>query len=92
MSEYIEIDADLGDDGIILVQTNLRLTPDGVEETYHSTTAIEEGSPIAQALSSIMGIESLTMRNGEMTITTHPGADWHAVIAEVTAALKDFFL
>lgn len=92
MSEYIEIEADLGDNRIILVQTNLQLTPEGAEEIYHSTAEIEEGSPVAQALSAIVGIESLTMRNGEMLIATHPEADWHAVIAEVTAALKDFFL
>lgn len=92
MSEYIEIDTELGDDGVILIHTNLRLTPEDVEEHYLSTAELEEGSPVAQTLAAIEGIESLIMYDGEMTIRTQPGADWHAVIAEVTTALKDFFL
>ena len=31
------------------------------------------------------------MSEGEMTITTLPDADWHAIIADVTAALSGFF-
>lgn len=92
MSEYIDIDAELGDDGIIVIRTNLRLTPDNIEECYNSTTELEEGSPVAQALANIEGIDTLAMRDGEITITKLPEADWHSVIADVTAALKDFFL
>lgn len=92
MSEYIDIDAELGDDGIIIFHTNLRLTAEKFEEFYNSTTELEEGSPVAQALADIEGIDTLAMRDGEITITMRPEADWHGVVADVTAALKDFFL
>ena len=92
MSEYIEIDAELGDDGAIRFYTNLRLTAEGDEERYTSIAEMEVGSPVAQALAVIEGIETLTMSNGEIVLTVPPATDWHAVIADVTAALKEFFL
>jgi len=92
MSEYIEIEADIGDGGEIVFHTNLRLTAAERAENYESIAALEEGSPVAQALSGVAGIATLAMENSRITITTLPDADWHALIADVTAALKDFFL
>lgn len=92
MSEYIEIDAELVDGGIILIHTNLKLTAEGASEQYASAADLEEGSPVANALSSIEGIDTLAMNDGEIIITAAPDADWHTIIADVSAALKDFFL
>ncbi len=92
MSEYIEIEADIGDGGEIVFHTNLRLTAAERPERYESAAALEEGSPVAQALAGVSGIATLTMDGGRITVTTLPDADWHALIADATAALKDFFL
>jgi len=92
MSEYIEIETEMGEDDTKMnVYTNLALSEQGVEQ-YNSLTEMEEGSPVAQALSVIDGIMSLQLNGGEMLITRHPDAEWHAIIADVSAALKDFFL
>jgi hypothetical protein len=32
------------------------------------------------------------MNGGELVVTVAPGVDWHVVAADVTAALKEFFL
>ncbi len=92
MSEYIEIEAELGDAGIILFHTNLRLTTEGRAEVYGSANELDEGSPVAQALAAVGGIETVEMEGGELAITGRDDADWHSLIADVTAALKDFFL
>ncbi len=92
MSEYIEIDAELSDDGAIWLHTNLKLTAAGDEEAYDSRAEMETGSPVAQALAVVEGIAGLTMRDGEIALTVEDDADWHAVIADATAALKEFFL
>lgn len=92
MSEYIDIEAELGDGSELLFHTNLKLTAAGVIEAYSSVEEMEIGSPVAQALSAIDGIASLAMEGGEISIGTQSEADWHAIIADVTAALKDFFL
>jgi hypothetical protein len=91
MSEYMEIESEL-DDGAIIFTTNLPLTAEGHEETYVSAALLEEGSPVAQALSLVPGIVALTMRGGQLTLTPAPDADYHALAADVTAALKEFFL
>ena len=41
MSEYIEIDAEMDDDGAIVFATNLALTAEGREEQYDSAAALE---------------------------------------------------
>ncbi|MBP6016852.1 MAG: NifU N-terminal domain-containing protein [Candidatus Promineofilum sp.] len=92
MSEYIDIETELGDNGMVMFRTNLKLTAAGGQEFYASADELEEGSPVAQALAVVTGIENVTISEGQMTIGTLPDADWHAVIADVTAALKDFFL
>lgn len=92
MSEYIEIETETGDDGMILFHTNLALTAEGREEVYETRAALDEGSPVAQALSVVAGIEAATMSGGELAVAASPETDWHTLIADVTAALKDFFL
>ncbi len=92
MSEYIEIETELSDDGQRMhFYTNLTLT-DQDQETYHSLDEMEEGSPLAQALSVIPGIAHLTIAGSDMTLAKEPDTDWYAIVADVSAAVKDFFL
>ncbi len=92
MSEYIEIETEFGDDGrSLFVTTNLSLT-DGTIENYASLEEMAEGSPLAQALSVIDGIEHLTINGRTMTLIRDPEAPWHHLVADISAALKDFFL
>ena len=92
MSEYIDIEIEIGDDGRhIYMYTNLKLADDG-PETYASAEALEEGSPVAQTLAAIEGITQLHIEAGELIITPDPEAATHTIIADVSAALKDFFL
>jgi len=92
MSEYIEIEAELSDDGRHLnITTNLTLA-EGEPENYASTADMEVGSPVAQALAVIEGIATLQIDGRDLTITRAPDTDWHIIVADVSAALKDFFL
>jgi hypothetical protein len=92
MSEYIEIETETSDDRMeIHFLTNLPLT-EGDKEFYDSAAALEEGTPVAQALAPVPGIARLRISGNELFITPQPDADWHAIVADVTAALKDFFL
>ncbi len=92
MSEYIEIEAELDDEGEIRFVTNLKLTAEGRPEMYRSVAEMEEGSPVAQALAVVAGIETLSLDGGRLTLTSWPDADWHAIITDVKAALTEFFL
>jgi hypothetical protein len=92
MSEYIEIETERSDDGhVMYFYTNLRLTEDG-GESYESVEMMEEGSPIAQALSLVEGIVHLRIEDSELVITRDPEVPWHAIVADVSAVIKDFFL
>ena len=92
MSEYMEIETEIDDDGLTMhISTNLRLT-DGEPEEYDSLAAMEEGSPVAQALSVIDGIAHLTIDGQNMTLVRDPDAPWHSLVGDISAALKDFFL
>ncbi len=93
MSEYIEIDAELDEDGrTIVFQTNLSLSAgDGVER-YASSAELAEGSPVAQALAGVDGIDLVEIAGDLLLVACDASADWHAVAADVSAALKDFFL
>ena len=44
MSEYIDIETELGDDGVVLFHTNLKLTAAGRREFYASADELAEGS------------------------------------------------
>jgi len=92
MSEYIKIEAETDDDeSIMYVYTNQKLA-EGTAEKYESVEAMEEGSPIAQALSLIQGIISLRIEAGDLAITRDPGSPWHSIEGDVSAVLKEFFL
>lgn len=92
MSEYIEIETELSDDSDeMYFYTNLTLAA-GELETYESPEAMEEGSPVAQALALLEGIARLQIEGSEMTLTRDPEFPWHIIVADVSAALKDFFL
>ncbi len=92
MSEYIEIDSEMSDDGTqVTVYTNLTLAVDG-DEVYPTREAMEEGSAVAQALSVVEGIEDLTLGRDTLIVTLTPDAAWHGVVEDISAVLKDFFL
>ena len=92
MSEYIEIESELSDDGEeIFIYTNLRLGDRG-SEAYDTLSAMEEGSPLAQTLAPIEGIVQLRIEDMELIIGRDPDVEWTIIVEEVSAALKDFFL
>jgi hypothetical protein len=92
MSEYIEIESELNDDGSVMyVYTNLTLS-DEAKEQYSSPEEMAEGSPIAQALAVIDGLASLHIENSDMSITRRLEVEWHMIINDVAAVIKDFFL
>lgn len=92
MSEYIEITTEMSEDGAAVhFFTNLRLA-DQDEEIYASVPDMEEGSPLAQALAMIPGLARIHIRGDELTAWRAPEAAWHALVEDVTAVLKEFFL
>ncbi len=92
MSEYIEIQTEILDTAdTIRFHTNLRLTPEGREE-YGSVAEMEEGSPVAQLLSGVEGIMTCSLDGGDIVIRRDPETEWHNLVADVAAALKEFFL
>jgi hypothetical protein len=92
MSEYMEIETELSDDGSqMFFYTNLKLA-EGEAELYESAKEMEEGSAVAQALAVVGGIEMLFIDGRDLTISRDPDVDWHVIVADVSAALKDFFL
>lgn len=92
MSEYIEIESEsTADPAQILIHTNLVLTPEG-EENYPSVSEMEEGSPLAQMLSAVFGLESLRISGNELVITCDPDVPRHIIIADISAVIKEFFL
>ena len=92
MSEYIEIETEMSDDGSqMFFYTNLNLT-EGAAEIYDSVSDMEEGSPVAQALAVVAGIKRLEIDGRDLTIIRDPDFAWHIIVADISAALKDFFL
>jgi hypothetical protein len=92
MSEYIEIETESSDDErVMYVYTNLRLSEEE-SESYESVELMEEGSPFAQALSLVEGIVQLQIKGSELVITRDLEVPWHALMADVSAIIKDFFL
>jgi hypothetical protein len=92
MSEYIEISTEDGEDSDSLyIMTNLRLTEGEIEE-YDSQKALELGSPVAQALSAVSGLRFIRLEDNEIYVQRESGTDWYAVVEDITAVLKDFFL
>lgn len=92
MSEYIEIKTELSDESDELhLFTNLMLADEEIEN-YDSIAAMEEGSPVAQALALIGGIAKLRIQGQDLVVVREPETPWYAIVAEISAALKDFFL
>lgn len=92
MSEYITINTEATDDeDILIVQTNQRLTLED-EEVYLDAAHGEEGSPLAQTLFAIDGLQALTIEDQHLVIRRDPTVEWYVLIDEISAALKDFFL
>jgi len=92
MSEYIEIETEMSDDGLqMFFFTNLNLA-EADSEYYQSKAEMEEGSAVAQALAVVAGIMELFIDGRDLTVTREPEIEWHVIVADVSAALKDFFL
>jgi hypothetical protein len=92
MSEYIEIETEIDDDDLTMrLNTNLKLAEEGAE-IYDSPEAMEEGSPVAQALAPIDGLRRLTIEGRHLVVIRDADAPWHNIVSDISAALKDFFL
>jgi hypothetical protein len=53
---------------------------------------MEEGSPLAQTLAMIPGLTRLRIAGQELVVWREPDVPWYALIEDITAVLKDFFL
>ena len=92
MSEYIEIESESTDNpSVMIVHTNLALSVAGPER-YVSVDSMEEGSAVAQALAMIEGIVTLQIAAHDLVVEYDDETPWHNIEAEISAALKDFFL
>jgi hypothetical protein len=92
MSEYVEIETETGDEpGSIIVTTNVRLS-EGQVERYDSVAALEVGSPLAQALAYVPGIRRLHLGEYEIVVWHDPAMPTHVIVADISAAIRDFFL
>ncbi len=92
MSEYIAVEVEPTDhpDCMRLV-TNLNLTPNG-PESYPNREEGDQGSPLAQTLFGIDSLAALDMDAGGLIVWREPDAEWPALIDDITAALRDFYL
>lgn len=92
MSEYITIEAEYSDDpDEVRLITNLRLAQ-GEPESYASREQGDLGSPLAQTLFGIDGLQAVQIESGTLTVRRAAGTEWHTLIDEISIALKDFFL
>ncbi|MDA0243239.1 MAG: hypothetical protein OT477_07470 [Chloroflexi bacterium] len=95
MSEYMEFEVELDEDDptVVYMTTNLRLTVDGITETYGSPEEMMVGSAVAQALgAAVIGLRQLTITPHALTLGRDLETAEHALVADVSAVLKDFFL
>ncbi|MDJ0753840.1 MAG: hypothetical protein QNJ45_10005 [Ardenticatenaceae bacterium] len=95
MSEYMEIETEIDDEfpDHIYFYTNMPLTrPDAPAERYESAEEMAEGSALAQALTAVEGVLTLELEGTEMTVIRDLEAPEHAIVADISAVLKDFFL
>ncbi len=92
MSEYTSINTEATDDpDVLIILTNQQLTLED-EEVYLDASFGEEGSPLAQALFAIEGLDALTIEGKDLIVKRNPAVAWHILVDEISAALKDFFL
>ena len=93
MSEYVDIQAEGTDDPeVVWITTNVQLASGTEVEIYESPEEGDDGSALAQALFEIPGLAGLRLDGTEMFIRREPGVEWPALIADVSDALRDFFL
>ena len=94
MPEYIRItpEYDPDDELVAALVTNLNLAYAGEEEYYGNPTEGEEGSPLAQLMFLVDGIEALTITENTLIIRRNPDVDWYVLIDEISTAIKDFYL
>lgn len=92
MSEYIKIEQDETDDpNIVSLEVNVPLAIEG-REVYASAEAMQSGSPLADAISIIVGITHLIIDENTLTVTRDPDYEWYTITEDIHAALVDFFL
>ena len=94
MPEYIRItpEYDSDDPDVVHLVTNLTLHQGASDEVYASAEEGDIGSPLAQLLFQIEGIQALTITEDTFIITRYPDAEWHILIDEISTAVKDFYL
>lgn len=95
MSEYMEFEVELDEDDptVIYLTTNLQLADEGTAEQYASPEAMLVGSAVAQALgAAVSGLRQLTITPHELVLVREMETAEHALVADVSAVLKDFFL
>jgi scaffold Nfu/NifU family protein len=91
VTEYIQIEPEsTNDPGEMRLVTNLTLSE--AREVYRTPADGEEGSALAQALFLVPGLAELTIEGPVLTIRAEPDTEWHDLIEDISAALKDFFL
>lgn len=92
MSEYIAVDVETGDDpDVVRLVTNLKLALEGPER-YGNREEGDEGSPLAQFLFGIDGLAALEITDRTLVVRRAPEVEWHDLVDDITAALKEFFL
>lgn len=93
MSEYARFEFELSSDPLVAeVFINQPLT-EGEPEHYPDYAAGDEGSPLAQLLfNAVAGIAALTITPDALRIEREPTAEWETLLADLRAALRDFFL
>ena len=95
MSEYMEFEVALDEDdpATIYLTTNLQLTAEGQTEEYDTPEAMLIGTAVAQALgAAVPGLRQLTITPHTLTLVRDWDTAEHALVADVSAVLKDFFL
>ena len=93
MSEYVSFEFEMSADPLVAeVFINQPLTA-GATERYADYAAGDEGSPLAQLLfNAVAGIAALTITPDTLRIEREPTAEWEALLDDLRAALRDFFL
>jgi hypothetical protein len=92
MSEYVDIQADSGDEPDTIIFTTNVLLAEGEPERYDSVSALEEGSPLAQALAVVPGLHQVRLDAREMVVAHDPDVPQHVIVADISAVIRDFFL
>ena len=93
MSEYVSFEFEMSADPLVAeVFINQPLTA-GATERYVDYAAGDEGSPLAQLLfNAVAGIAALTITPDTLRIEREPTVEWEALLDDLRAALRDFFL